>query len=477
MKWSMRGCLAATLALALGSGCVPESAGYGDVKKLTAARLDAHATWNAVDARPQKEVEELLTKPLTAELAAKIAVLNNPRLQADFEKLGIARAAWVSALQVPNPTLGGALVYGIDESPEVDIDAAINLTGLLLLPSRSGIASARVEAAVQDVAGDVISIAFEAKRTFIDYQMARAELALRETITQSWAASSEMAKRLFAVGNVPELRSVNEKAFYEETRIQQATAEARVKATREAVNGVLGLWGKAGARWTASSEPLPVPGSYAEVRDAFVDVEARAIERSLGIQAARLRYEAFARQANLTRLAGWVPEVHAGVRVARQQEDGEPARWGAGPLVELGVPLFYQSQGETAGALAEVRRQAKLIEDTAIRTRSNARAAFARILTSAQTAEHYRNVILPLRGQVVEQTQLQYNAMSVGVFELLQAKNLEIAAHLAYLDVVREFWNVQLELEQLLAGGLTDASTSAPSASPALVSGGGSPHD
>ncbi len=477
MKWRMRWWLSATVAVCLASGCVPESAGYGDVKKLTAARLDVNATWNAAEALPQKEVAELLTKPLTPELAAKIAVLNNPRLQADFEKLGIARAAWVSALQVPNPTVGGALVYGIDETPEVDIDAAISLTGLLLLPSRSGIASAQLEAAVQDVARDVLSIAFDAKRAFIEHQMARAELALRETITQSWAASSEMARRLFEVGNVPELRTVNERAFYEEMRIQQATAEARVKATRESVNGALGLWGKAGAQWTPSAEPLPVPRPHAEVRQAFYDVESLAIERSLGVKAARLRYEAFAKQANLTRLAGWVPEVHAGVRLARQQEDGEAARWGAGPLVELGVPLFYQGQGETAEALAGVRRQAKLIEDTAIRTRSNARAAFARLLTSAQTAEHYRDVILPLRGEVVEQTQLQYNAMGVGVFELLQAKNLEIAAHLAYLDVVREFWTVQLEVEQLLAGGLTDSSVGARSAPPALVSAGGAPHD
>ncbi len=450
-------------------GCVPEHAGYHDVKNLTAARLDSQVTWNAAEATPRDEVSELLRRPMTAELAGKIAVLNSPRLQAEFEKLGVARAAWVSALQLPNPTVGAAAIYGIDDSPELDFDAAISVTGLLLLPSRNGIASSQLQAAVQDVASSVLAVAFDAKRAFVEYQIAHAELELRETITQAWFASSEMAKRLFEMGNIPELRTVNERAFYEEMRVQQASAEARVNASREQVNAALGLWGKTGAAWSLASDPLPIPRSMQEARELVKDVESRAIQRSFALNAARQRYEAFAKQVNLTRVAGWVPEVHAGVRVAREKDDGEAARWGAGPLVELDIPLLYQGQGETGVALAEMRRQANLIDDIAIRTRSTSRAVQARLTIAAQTAAHYRDVILPLRGQVVEQTQLQYNAMSVGVFELLQAKNMEITAHLAYLDVLREYWTMELDVAQLLAGGLRDSGNIA--RSPSAASG------
>jgi cobalt-zinc-cadmium efflux system outer membrane protein len=262
---------------------------------------------------------------------------------------------------------------------------------------------------------------------------------------------------LFELGNVTELRNVNERAFYEEMRVQQARAEAKVKAAREQLNAELGLWGAAGAKWTAIA-PTPLQ-SFDDVTALTTNLESRAVEASLSLSASRLRYEAFAKQANLTRFAGWFPQVHAGVRVARQKDDGEPAKWGAGPMVELGVPIFYQGQGETSSALAEMRRQEASLDDIAIRTRSASRAAIVRLETTAQMAQHYRDVILPLRGQVVEQTQLQYNAMSIGVFELLQAKNMEISAHLTYLDVLREYWTLRLDVDQLLAGGLRAGNT------------------
>src|SRR6187549_3165903 len=99
--------IAPVLWLAL--ACVSETAGYNDVQKLTTARLDTEARWHTVDGAPTREVQALLSRPLTAEAAGKIAVLNSPRLQAEFEKLGIARSAWVRAVQLPNPTVGVAL--------------------------------------------------------------------------------------------------------------------------------------------------------------------------------------------------------------------------------------------------------------------------------------------------------------------------------------------------------------------------------
>lgn len=456
--------------------CVPESAGYSDVKRITTERLKTDARWHAVDGDQTERVKVLLAKPLTAESAGELAVLNSPRLQAEFEKLGVARAEWVGAVRLPNPSVSGALVYGIDPSPEIDLDASINVTALLQLASRNGVASAHLQATVQEVANDALQLAFEARRAFVEYQIASAELSLRETITSAWSASAAMAQQLFELGNTTELRSANEQAFYEEMRVQQARASARVKAARERLNAHLGLWGKAGAEWTVAKDRLPEPLTEEQTETLVRGLEASAVRHSLPLAAAKLRYEAAAKQANLARFEGWFPQIHGGVRVARQQPEGEGVQWGAGPMVEVGVPLFYQGQGESNRALASMRQQAAQLDDIAIRTRSVCRAAIARLKTAAQMANHYRERVLPLRGQVVEQTQLQYNAMTVGVFELLQAKNLEISAHLAYLDIVKEYALSKLEVEQLLAGGLP--SLELPSAVVTETSfGGGAAHD
>ena len=60
--------------------------------------------------------------------------------------------------------------------------------------------------------------------------------------------------------------------------------------------------------------------------------------------------------------------------------------------------------------------------------------------------------MLPLRQQIVEQTQLQYNAMQIGAFQLLQAKQEQIDAGNAYIRTLRDYWVARTELDLLLSG-------------------------
>ena len=68
-------------------------------------------------------------------------------------------------------------------------------------------------------------------------------------------------------------------------------------------------------------------------------------------------------------------------------------------------------------------------------------------------AEHYRDVLLPLRAKVTEQTQLAYNAMQVGPQVLFAARREEGEAALGYLEALRAAHAAQVELE--LAVGST----------------------
>src|SRR5262245_50173284 len=92
--------------LSTATACVPETAGYDDVRRSTAARLGKDVRWQAVDAggATEKRTRELLARPLDAEAAVQIALLNNAGLQADFEELGVARAELAGAVKLPNPT-------------------------------------------------------------------------------------------------------------------------------------------------------------------------------------------------------------------------------------------------------------------------------------------------------------------------------------------------------------------------------------
>jgi cobalt-zinc-cadmium efflux system outer membrane protein len=423
--------------------CVSERAGYEDVRRVTAERLDAEVRWNEEGENADPDVRKLLAEPLDVERAVRVALLNNREVQAAFETLGIARAEWAHALRLPNPTVAAALRYGAEERPEVDLEASINLTDLLFLSSRSGVGESGLDRAKLEVVGNVIDLAFETRTAFFAAQAAEQRLVLLRSILGALQASSEMANELHRAGNITAIEWRSQEAAFQEARVNLARAESAAQQARELLNGQLGLSGEAAGKWTlAPALPSPTP-----TLDLAKDVERRAISRSVDLELSKRRYQSAAKRVNLSRFEGWFPEIHAGVAAERGEGD-----FAVGPLAEVEVPLFYQGQGETAGALAEMRREAELARAVAVRVRARARALVARLQASEQAVAFYGEVLLPLRKQIVEDTQLQYNAMNAGVFQLLTAKRDEIATMSAHVDALLEYWTVRTELERLLAG-------------------------
>jgi cobalt-zinc-cadmium efflux system outer membrane protein len=456
-----RAALAAALAT-LSVGCVSADAGYADVRSLTAARLDKDVRWYEHDssAAGQEHTQKLLAQPLTADAAVQIALLNNQGLQADFEELGIARSRLITAVGLPNPSIDAALRYtpGDSDDPSIEVEALIDVTDLIFLPLQSGAAGAGLEAARLSVAGRVLDLALEARVAFYAYQAAEQTLELRRSILVALRASFDAAQSLYDAGNVTTLSLANERALYEEARLRYTEAEASVRAQREELNATMGLWGPRAAEWQA-------PGRLAAAPPAPPDVsrlETRATERSLDLELSRKRFAAAAKGANVQRAIGWVPELRAGVSAER--EAGPDADWAIGPAVALEVPLFYQGQGETGVLLAQMRQEQRRYADVAIRVRAAARATSSRLEAASKSAAYYKDVLLPLRQQIVDETQLQFNAMSIGVFQLLQARRDQIEAARAYVEVLRDYWTARAHVDQLLAGRLPRGAASSAAA-------------
>lgn len=445
--------LSPLVALFIGAACVPSRAGYEDVRSITSARVGADVHWHtqAEAQTPNPETRRLLATPLTKESAVQIALLNNASLQAAFERLGIARGSWVHARRLPNPSIDATVRYGAQERPEVDLDATISLSQFLYLPWRDGVGATELDAATLEVAGSAVDLAFDVQRAFLDYQAAAQRLELRRSIVESLKASVDIAQHLHEAGNVTDLALANERAFYEEARIAYASDEAAFAAEREQLTALMGLWGPLGSNWTAASM-LPEPVSTSTLLN---DLEQRALTSSLDLALARKRFETAAQKANLSQIEGWLPDLRGGISAERNESD-----WGLGPLAELTVPLFYQGQGTTEIALSEMRRERRTFTDTAVRLRARVRALSARLRTVTESVEYYESTLLPLRDEVLQQTQLQYNAMNASVFQLLQAKRDQIAAAQTYVSLLHDYWRLRAEAEQLLAGRLPTTRTS-----------------
>lgn len=445
------------------SSCVAHDIGYADVQSAVEARTGHEVRWNHADSDQAGGtlVQKLLSQPLSADAAAQIALLNTPEAQAAFEELGVSRAELVDAFHLPNPSAEAALRFG-ESTPEVELGVMLDLTDLVLLPWRKQRADEGLRAAQARVAGKLLDVAFSTKRAFVAVQAAERRVRLRRSLVQAAGAARTLAEQLRAAGNIPELSLMVERARYDEARLELARAEAASTAARERLNRHMGVWGH-GTHWQVLA--LAEPG---EALEDVADVEQRALEASLDLEGAKRDYAALARQANLATVAGLLPEIKAGVSAERQE-----TAWSVGPAIELELPIFYQGQGEVARAEAEMRRVRQEHAGLALRIRAAARTASQNLVVARDSALYYRNHLLPERARIVEETQLMYNAMSVGAFELLQAKRDQVLTESAYVDTLEDYWAARNELEQLLLGRLVDvvpfALSSSASAAPAAA--------
>ena len=81
------------VALFANSGCanISRNAGFFDVQQEVGARADAVVIWyqdEQAHTAFQAEVQSMLTDTLTLEEAVRISLLNNQKLQAEYESLG-----------------------------------------------------------------------------------------------------------------------------------------------------------------------------------------------------------------------------------------------------------------------------------------------------------------------------------------------------------------------------------------------------
>src|SRR4029453_3733628 len=81
---------------------------FRKVQEEVRERAGANVEWEKeMESREETSaiVQRLLNKPLTVSSAVQIPLLNNHRLQATFEEVGIAQANVIEAVTIPNPSV------------------------------------------------------------------------------------------------------------------------------------------------------------------------------------------------------------------------------------------------------------------------------------------------------------------------------------------------------------------------------------
>ncbi|MDB5290032.1 MAG: czcC 1 [Phycisphaerales bacterium] len=460
-----------SLALLTLAGCqsVEPRKGFDEVERVVRERSQARIHWNqgtGPDAQVVQAVDAMLARELSAESAVQIALLNNPRLQATYEDLGIAQADVVQAGLLKNPVFDLSVRFP-DRPPGktyLNFSAAEDFIDVFLLPARKKLAESRFEAARLRVTHEVLDLAADVKSAFYAYQSAEQTAELRRTTEEAFAASFEAAKRLHDAGNLNDLDFTTEATQYARAKIDLTDAEENALEARERLNALMGLSGEATA-WKAEGR-LPEPPAQEIAPEGL---EKLAVQNRLDLQAARQDVVSQGQALGMTSQFRFLPDATLGPE-AERETDGQ---WRIGPTLSVPLPIFDQGQAGISRGQAMLRQSEDRYAALAIDIRSQVRAARTRMFHARAKAEFYRSEVLPLAQRQLEQMQLHYNAMFVGVFQLLQAKREQIDAGRQYIEALKDYWTARAELERAVGGKLPPAvqtpssATSQPSSAPA----------
>lgn len=415
-------------------------------------------------------VRQLLARELTAEGAAQVALLNNRALQAEYEEIGIAQADLAQAGLLSNPTLD--LTVGFPDHPEAPVVVGGGLVqdflDFLVRPLRKKVAAAQLEQTKLRIGDEMLRLVARTKSTFYTLQ-ARQQLVSRlELVLEINAAAAELAKRQHEAGNVNDLDLVNQEVAYSQTKADLAFARAQARSDREALNRLMGLWG-ADTDWRVADRLPEIPAREVPV----VRLESRAIESRLDVAAARWGVDVVGNALALKKGTRYFPiGINVGVFTEREPEATHVRV--TGPSLTLQLPIFDTGRASIARLEAEYLRSQRLLEALAIDARSEVRDARDLMIASRDLANYHRTVLLPQRVRILDLTLRHYNMMLKGAYDLLLAKESEVAAERAYIEAWRDYWIAHTELERAVGGPLPAAEEKAvdtgttESAAPAL---------
>ena len=448
------------------SGCasVPKDAGFSDVQNIIEQRIGRRVHWNqgtSEDAAVVDVVRSMLQQELTIDEAVQIALLNNRSLQATYEELGIAQADLVQAGLLRNPTFGASFRFpdktvGGHRSTNTEFSVVQDFLDLLVRPLRKKVAAAQFEQAKLRVGNAVLDLAAEVRSAYYALQADEQTLEMRRTVVQATEAGVDIATRQHDAGTLKTLDLANQQGFHDQAKLDMTRTDIQIVADRERLNRQMGLWG-ADTMWKLPERLPELPESEIPMEH----LESIAVSQRLDLAAARQETQVIAHALSLTRKYRYFYVFDVGVDSEHDVADDVNF---TGPNLTLELPIFDRRQASISRLEAQLRQSLQRLASLAIDIRSEVREIRERLLAARNVAKYHHDSILPLRQRIVDESQLYYNGMLIGVYELLLAKQNQINAGREYIETLRDYWIARSDLERAVGGRLivTEETTQPP---------------
>ncbi|HHT9148612.1 MAG TPA: TolC family protein, partial [Candidatus Wujingus californicus] len=259
-------------------------------------------------------------------------------------------------------------------------------------------------------------------------------------------AAVDIATRQHDAGTLKTLDLANQQGFHDQAKLDMARTDIQIITDRERLNRLMGIWGT-DTTWKLPDRLPELPESEIPLEH----LESLAVSQRLDLAAARQETQVIAHALSLTRKYRYFSVFEFGVDTEHDATDRLNL---TGPHLTIELPIFDQRQAAIAKLKSQLRQSQQRLSALAIDIRSEIREISNRLLTARNVVKYYQDVILPLRQRIVDESQLYYNGMLIGVYELLLAKQNQINAGREYIETLRDYWIARSDLERAVGGRL-----------------------
>ena len=395
----------------------------------------------------QAALADLLKGPITAESAVRIALLNNPSLQASMATLGVSDADRVQMGRLPNPHFSiGRFTAG--DTLEIERMLRFDVIGLLTLPWKAKWQGQQHELAKLMAAQDVVRLASATRKAWITAVAAQQTAIYMRDVKDAADASAELARRMARVGNWSRLQQAREQVFLADATAQLARAEQTNFSEREKLIRLMGLWGQQ-INFTLAERLPDLPKAVTEMND----VEAQALRSRLDIRSAVSESTYVADQMGFKTVMGFFDGLGlslANSTTFNNHELSQETRRGF--EVELPLPIFDWGGARNARSKAMYLQSAARVREVAVKARSEAREAYHGYRTAYDLATHYRDEVVPLRKFINDELVLRYNGMLASVWDVLADTRSHVMSINSAIEAQRDFWLAEADLQTTLTG-------------------------
>lgn len=399
------------------------------------------ATTNSDD----RDMESLLSHPLTEDGAVAIAFYNSPVIKAQLASLGVSEADMREAGILRNPKL----LYKTRTSNEDgakrnnEIEIKQDVFDLLFWPLRKKIAGTRFKASQYETAHQMTDFIKNVRLSYLEWLTAMHKQALAEDHFKAQEASLEIARRQKEAGNINALKMAEAQAIFQKAKIERLKTKQETQMLTERLRTIIGL--KPDQFFMEETVQIP---DLPKENLVEADLEKIALDRRLDLLMKRQEIKTLEQSQNLAGL-GFMPEVEVGYN----QESETSGNTLKGVVVEGQVPIFNRKQAEQMGikaSLETTRHQLDAMEQQAL---LEVRLAYQDLTTSRQVVEAYKEA-MPFYQQMVKETLYEYNFMLTDVFRLLESKQAELETKKEFADALKGYWASRIELENAVGAKL-----------------------